>query len=176
MSSEAYNHKASGAAANSSGNTNVGQHHKKGVKFHKKTGYDVEDEAVIIVDDAIRRALNLFYGRKGSSSAARMGASARKQQQQHHHHNAVASRKSSAASSGSSNRLAEHRNNRITTNNFFRDFKSENVYRESILRDVREACQVQVASGSTRSSDPYPEQGGDQKARYHPVCGHPPAP
>ena len=137
MSSEAYNHKASGAAANSSGNTNVGQHHKKGVKFHKKTGYDVEDEAVIIVDDAIRRALNLFYGRKGSSSAARMGASARKQQQQHHHHNAVASRKSSAASSGSSNRLAEHRNNRITTNNFFRDFKSENVYRESILRDHR---------------------------------------
>ena len=156
MSSDAYNIKGSRAAANSSSNITSGQVYKKGVKFQKKKGYDIQDEASIIVDDAIRRALGLFYGGKrvSSSGASRMrAASSRKQS------SSAASRKSSAASS-SSRALSEQRNQRGTTNNFIRDIKTENIYRESIVKDLR--GQRSMSSGGV---------GGVRKHSIRPIPG-----
>ena len=153
MSSDANNIKGSRAAANSSSNVTSGQVYEKGVKFQKKKGYDIQDEASIIVDDAIRRALGLFYGGK-RVSASRMGtASSRKQS------SSAASRKSSAASS-SSRALSEQRSKRSTTNNFIRDIKTENIYRESILKDLR--GQRSMSSGGV---------GGVRKHSIRPIPG-----
>ena len=153
MSSDANNIKGSRAAANSSSNVTSGQVYKKGVKFQKKKGYDIQDEASIIVDDAIRRALGLFYGGK-RVSASRMGtASSRKQ------NSSAASRKSSAASS-SSRALSEQRSKRNTTNNFIRDIKTENIYRESIVKDLR--GQRSMSSGGV---------GGVRKHSIRPIPG-----
>ncbi len=153
VSSDANYIKGSRAAANSSSNTTMGQHHKKGVKFQKKTGYGIEDEAVTIVDDAIRRALSLVYGKRGSSSASRMGASSRKQ-------SSSASRKSSAASSASSSRLAAEQRKVARTNNYIRDFKSENIYRETVERDRRAHRSSSGGSG-----------GGIRKYSIRPIPG-----
>ena len=159
MSSDPYNIKGSGAVANSSGDITMGQNYKKGVKFQKKRGYDIEDEASIIVDDAIRRALGLFYGKRVSSSAARMGASSRKQ-------SSSASRKSSATSSASS-RLAEQRNKASRTNNYIRDIKTENVYRESIIKDLR--GQRSMSAGGTRKHSIRPIPGTGRRSDSHAI-------
>ena len=156
MSSDAYNIKGSRATANSSSNVTSGQAYKKGVKFQKKKGYDIQDEASMIVDDAIRRALGLFYGGKrvSSSGASRMGAATSRKQS-----SSSASRKSSAASS-SSRALSEQRSQRSTTNNFIRDIKTENIYRESILKDLR--GQRSMSSGGV---------GGVRKHSIRPIPG-----
>ena len=156
MSSDAYNIKGSRAAANSSSNITSGQVYKKGVKFQKKKGYDIEDEASVIVDDAIRRALGLFYGGKrvSASGATRMGAASSRKQS-----SSAASRKSSAASS-SSRALAEQRKKKSTTNNFIRDIKTENIYRESIVKDLRD--QRSMSSGGV---------GGVRKHSIRPIPG-----
>ena len=160
MSKDAYNIKGSEAVVNSSGNITMGQNYKKGVKFQKKKGYTVEDEASIIVDDAIRRALGLFYGKRVSSSAARMGASSRKQ-------SSSASRKSSATSSASS-RLAEGRNKVSRTNNYIRDIKTENIYRESIMKDLRGQRSMSQGCVRKHSIRPVPRTGSRSESHALP--------
>ena len=157
MSNAAYNMKVStGAAANSSSNITAGHNYKKGVKFQKKKGYNIEDEAVTIVDDAIKRALDLFYGKKTSS--ARMGSSSRK-----HSSSSAASRKSSAASTSAfgSGRLTEQQRNKVSkrTNNFIRDFKTENIYRESIVKGLSKGQRSMTLGGGIRKHSIKPVTG-----------------